>query len=141
MANALVKFDEIESKIKAQMKETFLNMIPEESWDRLAREYLGKNGSHILEPIMKEAMESAYKEMVESWVARSRVELEAIFASATGTTFAEACSLLGQNILNTLSKQTADQVLSSIQHGTKNCTCGYQLSFGATQCPRCNMYV
>jgi hypothetical protein len=142
MGEALVKFDEIEEKIKQQMKESFLNMIPEESWDRLAREYLGKNGKNIIEPILKDELTKFYKDAIARWVMDRRTELDEMIHPSLGMCFADACDNMSKNILNEMTKQTAHAVLNIIQNGAKTCNqCNVQVAFGLDNCPRCGNYV
>lgn len=139
---SLVKFDEIESKIKQQMKESFLDMIPEESWDRLTREYLGKNGKNIIEPILKEELQKYYKDAIQRWVATHRAELDEMVNPSLGMSFADACDNMSKNILNEMAKQAAHAVLNIIQNGAKSCpSCNTQVMYGCTNCPRCGNYV
>jgi hypothetical protein len=142
MGEAVVKFGEIEAKIKEKMKATFLEMIPEHAWDRLAQEYLGKNGKNIIEPLLKEVLTEFYKEALKRWVSERHVELERLFVPSLGATFAEACQMMSKDILNQLSKQTAHAVLNVIRNEIRMCaSCNAQVPYGTQYCPRCNNYV
>ena len=139
--NALVKFSDIEVKVKEKMKATFLDMIPEHAWDRITQEFLGKNGENIMKPLLEEALKDVYKKLIQNWLAEKREEIDRMFAVRLGTTFASACEALAPTMMNQFAKQVADRVLNHIQNNARLCHCGAEVPFGTNNCPRCGTYL